>query len=53
LPWPYVARLREHGVTVYDLASKPAAAPVVALEPGLAPRYEWPKEIVLKPAPVR
>lgn len=50
LPWPYVARLREHSVTVYDLASKPAAAPVVALEPGLAPRYEWPKAIVLKPA---
>jgi hypothetical protein len=50
LPWPYVARLRENGVTVYDLASKPVAASVVALEPGLAPRYSWPKEIVLKPA---
>jgi hypothetical protein len=50
LPWPYVARLRETGVTVYDLASKPAATPVVALEPGLSPRYSLPRTIVLKPA---
>jgi hypothetical protein len=50
LPWPYVARLLANGVTVYDLASKPAATPVVALEPGLAPRYSWPAEIVLKPS---
>ena len=50
LLWPYVARLHEHSVTVYDLASKPAAASVVALTSGLSPRYSWPKEIVLKPA---
>jgi hypothetical protein len=50
LPWPYVARLRETGVTVYDLASTPVAMPVVALEPASSPRYSWPREIVLKPA---
>lgn len=53
LPWPYVARLRETGVTVYDLASHPALAPVVALEPESSPRYSWPREIVLNPAPTR
>jgi hypothetical protein len=49
LPWPYVVRLRDPGVTVYDLASKPASTPVVALDSGLSPLYSWPREIVLKP----
>jgi hypothetical protein len=53
LPWPFVARLRDPGVTVYDLASKPALTPVVALEPGTSPLYSWPREIVLKPALTR
>jgi hypothetical protein len=35
LPWPIVARMRElGGLTVFDMATAPAPATPIALEPG-------------------
>jgi len=38
LPWPLVARMREQGVSVYDLASAAPPASPVSLESGITPR---------------
>jgi hypothetical protein len=34
LPWPILARNREHGMTVFDMATRPVPAAPIALEPG-------------------
>jgi len=34
LPWPILARLREYGMTVFDMATHPVPASPIALEPG-------------------
>jgi hypothetical protein len=43
LPWPILARIRDYGLTVFDMASHPAPATPIALEPGsrrwCAPRH--------------
>jgi len=44
LPWPILARLREYGMSVFDMATHPVPEPPIALEPGsrhwCAPRAE-------------
>jgi hypothetical protein len=34
LPWPILARLREYGMTVFDMATHPTPVTPIALEPG-------------------
>ena len=50
LPWPHVGRMQRHGgLSIYDLATNPAQANPLPIEPGLAPAYAAPLDVVIEP----
>jgi hypothetical protein len=46
VPWPYVARLNRFGVSILDLAAHPSGDAPVPIEPGLAPPYAPPADVI-------